>query len=177
MNRRTTIATIAVLLGAAACGEDSSVGSGVDLNLKEQAQEMRLGETTTTTAAAEEQAAPQRAAVGDTTTTAPPPTTAPPTTAPPQQEEQVALAIAINDDGSNTTQFQPSLGRVYAGTIVEWVNQDSVPRSVVFNDGSFDSGMIPPGGRVRYIPPSPGEFGYTDGTRPYAVGRLEVISR
>jgi len=162
--KRVAVTLLLVVL-AAACGEDNRVGSGVDLNIADQAQEVRLGETTTTVAP--ETSPSERAALGETTTTQAPTTTAQP----------VTLAIAINSDGGTSTQFEPSAARVYVGSLVEWVNTDDVPRSVVADDGSFDSGPIAPGGTWRFNATVVGQFPYSDGTRPYAVGTLEVIPR
>lgn len=154
-----------VAVALAACGEDNEVGSGVDLNIADQAEGVRLGETTTTEAPAESSG--ERAALGDTSTTAAPTTTV----------QEVTLAIAINGDSGTETQFNPSAARVYVGSLVEWVNRDTVARSVVADDGTFDSGMIAPGGTFRFEAKTAGNFPYTDGTRPYAVGTLEVIQR
>lgn len=167
--RRVTILAFVALVSLAACGEDNAVGEGVDLNIKDQAEGARLGETTTTVTAAE---APdqQRVALGDTTTTTAAPATT--TTAPP---ERVALTISINSDSGSATQFSPSAARVFRGSLVEWVNNDTVARSVVADDGAFDSGMIAPGGAFRYRADTAGTFNYTDGTRPYAVGTLDVV--
>jgi hypothetical protein len=37
--------------------------------------------------------------------------------------------------------------------------------------------MLQPGGTFRYAASTAGNFPYTDGTRPYAVGTIEVIAR
>lgn len=163
---RRAISLLFIALLAAACGEDTKVGSGVDLNIADQAEGVRLGETTTTTAAPTA-AGGERAALGETTTTEAPTTTV----------QAVTLAITINSDGGTTTQFEPSAARVYVGSLVEWVNRDSVPRSVIADGGAFDSGPIAPGGTYRYNATNAGSFAYSDGTRPYAVATLEVIPR
>jgi len=173
MRRRLVAVALAVTaLAAVGCSEDTAVGEGVNLNIKDKAEGLRLGETTTTTAAPEEQEEQGgRAALGDTTTTTVPATT---TTV---AAREVALQIAINSDTSGSTQFVPSAARVFAGSLVEFVNTDSVPRSVVADNGAFDSGMIPPGGTWRYDATQPGAYNYHDGTRPYAVGTIEVVAR
>ena len=171
--RRAVVAVLlAVMTVLSACSDDAKVGSDVNLNVSDQAQE-RLGEkkkTTTTTAPAKTK--DTALSVGQTTTTTAAPTTT--TTAAP---EKVAISITINGDAAGSTQFVPSAVRVYAGSLVEWVNKDSKPRSVVFDDNSYTTGMIAPGAKVRYRAAKAGQFNYTDGTRPYAVGTLEVIAR
>lgn len=171
-----------LLLVLAACGEDNKVGEGVDLGIKSEVEGERLGARTTTTAAAETTVPPpqQKASVGATTApTTAPPTTAAPTTAPPTTKapEKVAIEISINGDSSGTTQFEPSQTRVFAGSLVKWTNADSVARSVEADDGTFNSGMLEPGQSFTYRAEKVGRFNYTDGTRPYAVGALEVIAR
>ena len=158
---------LALVLTAAACSDESSVGSGVDLSVSDQAEGLRLGETTTTTTT--EPTDTGALAIGETTTTTAPTTT---TTAAP---EQPAITITINSDTSGTTQFDPSAARVFVGSLVAWTNADSVPRSIEFDDRSLNSGMIQPGETYLYRADRVGQFNYTDGTRPYAVGTLEVI--
>lgn len=167
--RALTIVVAAVALGA--CGSDRSVGEGVDLNVANEAERAAFGASTTTAPPRAPGPDEGRAAIEDTTTTAPPTTT---TTEAPRQ---VALTIAINSDTSPSTQFDPSSARVFEGSLVEWVNRDSLPRSVVADDGSFRSGSIAPGGTYRFEATQVGSFSYSDGTRPYAVGVLEVVPR
>lgn len=182
MKRLAPFVVAAVLLFAA-CGEDNKVGEGVDLGIKNEVEQERLGARTTTTAPPQTTApaAQQKASVGATTAppTTQPPTTAPPATAPPPTAapERVAIEISINGDNSGTTQFEPSQTRVFVGSLVKWTNKDSVARSVEADDGTFKSGSLEPGQSFTYRAEKVGRFNYTDGTRPYAVGALEVIAR
>lgn len=161
--RAVAAAGLAAML-VASCSSDSSVGSE-DLLTFEERQQAELGETTTTAAPATD---------ATTATTAPPQaaTTAPPTTAAPARQPTLEIAIAGDDQRS---QFQPPAARVFVGSLIRWVNTDSQTRSVVADDGAFDSGPIPPGGHWDYVANTPGRFNYSDGTRPYAVGILEVV--
>lgn len=180
----------AAILGLAACGGSNKVGSGVDLNLKDQVNNQRLGATTTTAAPASTvTTASQRLGVGSqatttTTTAAPVTTTAKPavvttTTAAPAPVAPTVptLDVAINGDSGGQSQFDPSQARVYSGTLVKWTNRDSVARSIEADDGTFMSPSIPPGESYTYKADQPGKYNYHDGTRPYAVGLLEVLSR
>lgn len=169
MRTRPIALLVTALLTLAACGGDNSVGSD-ELLEGGATGETRLGETTTTTttaAPATDEAAPTTAA----------PTTAAPTTAPPttQAQQQVSIEIAIQPDSAGN-QFEPRVARVFAGSIVRWTNTDSVPRSVEADNGQFTSGPIAPGASFDYTADTPGTFNYTDGTRPYAVGTLEVVA-
>lgn len=176
--RWTTARLILMALLAAAtlagCADDSKVGSGVDLSFEEQVDQNRLGQTTTTTAVATEGTEPsEQLGVGQRTTTTPPPTTAPPTT---QAPETPTLEVGIYGDESGA-QFHPSVAKVYAGSFVKWTNLDSQARSVVADAGQFESPLLAPGESFTYTATTTGAFNYHDGTRPYAVGRLEVIEQ
>lgn len=161
------IATLGLLL--AGCSDGSSVGDKGLLEGTDGSGGTRLGETTTT-ATPETTAAPAPPPGGGATTTARP---APATTArPPAQGYQ----IKIQSDQAGT-QFEPRVAQVFAGTPVTWTNTDSVPRSVEFADQSYLSGPIPPGGTATFTANRAGEFNYSDGTRPYAVGTLRVQAR
>jgi plastocyanin len=172
--------------GVAGCGDENKVGDKSLLDFKEQAQN-RLGETTTTTAA------PTTTTAAVTGTTLPAgasngakgvsPTTAitrpraaatstTATTAPRQQQQVATLEIAIHTDAPF---FDPEYARVYVGSIVRWVNRDSVVRVVKADSGQFVSPPIPPGGSYDYKAITAGVFDYADETRPYVHATLEVI--
>lgn len=170
LSLRPLLAVLLAVLLLAACGDSTKVGDESLLNFEEQAQ-ARLGETTTTVApeAAPTTVAPAgKAGIGQQTTTTAMATT---TTLPPERR----FEITINADNSSTTQFDPSASRVFRGTFVTWVNRDTVPRSVEGDKGEFASGPIPPGGTFTYKATTAGRIAYHDGTRPYAVGFLEVV--
>jgi plastocyanin len=113
-------------------------------------------------------------------TSAPAQTTAAPTHAatPAPTAKPVAqnFSIGINGDNSGSPQFNPPAARVYTGTIIVFTNKDSVPRSVVSDNGTFNSGPIAPGATWNYTAAIVGTFNYHDGTRPYAVAYFQVIS-
>ena len=172
MKIRTTsrLAATAAAIGAvfmlAACGGTSYgstplVGSG-------SANAALGGGTPTPTAAPTAQ--PTQAAV----VTSAPVSTPPPTPKPTPQA--AAFAIGIFGDNSNQPQFNPPAARVYTGTVITFTNHDSVARSVVSDNGAFDSGPIAPGGTWKYTAATVGTFNYHDGTRPYAVAYFQVVS-
>ena len=88
------------------------------------------------------------------------------------EEEKISVKFFIDQTGYN-----PYVIRVFVGGIVIVENKDSQARSVTADDGSFDSGLIKPGGTWRYVANTPGDFNFTDSTRPYVVGKLEVIAQ
>jgi plastocyanin len=174
MSRKVAVVLSALLAAAvvSGCGGNNKVGSKSLVNFKDQAQQ-RLGATTSTVAGPATTAAGGSGHLGiggATTTTAAPRAT---TTVAPQQ----AFEIDINGDNSGTTQFDPPAARVFVGTSVKFVNKDSVARSVESDNNAFASGPIAPNGSWTYKPGSAGQFNYHDGTRPYAVGSLEVVSK
>ncbi|HVF75851.1 MAG TPA: hypothetical protein VM938_12445 [Acidimicrobiales bacterium] len=163
------LAAAALLLSA--CGDKNKVGDESLLNFKDQTQQ-RLGATTTTaptaTTAPPTTVAGGKAGVGATTTA---PARATTTTA------AVTFDIAINSDQGGSSQFDPPSARVFVGTVVRWVNKDTVNRSVEADGGRFASPPIPPGGTYTYRVSTAGQINYHDGTRPYAVASLEVVNR
>jgi plastocyanin len=164
-------AVLALVVGA--CGSSNKVGSGVkSLNVGDAAKRAAI-EATSTTASPTTIANRGALAVGATTTTVAKATT----TSPPTTQAIPTFEISINSDATTTGQFDPSQVRVFKGTIVKWTNRDKVARSVEADAGGFNSGSIPPGGTYTYKTATPGSFNYHDGTRPYAVGNLEVLNR
>jgi plastocyanin len=86
------------------------------------------------------------------------------------------LEILINGDSSGQPPVDPQYARVYVGSIVRWVNKDTVARSVKADSGQFVSPPIPPGGSYDYKATTTGLFDYADDTRPYVKAVLEVLA-
>ncbi len=182
MNRRFCILTTVLLLSVlGACGEDNKVGTGVKVE-KGEGGTNRLGVTTTTEAAA---AAPTETTAAPVATTAKPQAAAPTTTAAPAAAtttaapattapQAQAFVIEIYGDNSGKKQFEPPQSGVRLGTVVRWVNKDTVGRSVESQEAGFQSPLIPPGGSFEFKTDTKGTFNYQDGTRPYAVAVLQV---
>jgi plastocyanin len=165
MTRKTArilVALFAIALLATGCSDKKSVGNDALLEGTDESSDgTRLGETTTTTAAP----------VDENAATTAPPETAPPTTA----AAAPAIEVSIGSDTTAGGQFQPRVARVPSGAIVRFVNNDTVERSVVADGGAFDSGPIAPGGVWDWVSGGSGTYNYSDGTRPYAVGSIEVV--
>lgn len=176
---RGRMATLAVaVLALSACSGSSKVGEGLEVKEGGQEANCRLGECTTTTtstttsttiATTTSTARPSAAAAAarqtTTSTTAPTTTTAP---------KQATFVIKIQSDTASGGQFQPRVATVRVGTLVRWTNTDTVARSVEADEDQFKSPSIPPGGSFDYRAEAAGSFNYHDGTRPYAVGTLQV---
>ena len=153
-----SIALLAVaLLGA--CSSDTKVGKQSSLQF-DQDKASQFGATTTTTAA------------GATETTKPPTaTTAVATTVAPEKQA-VTIDVSLNEQ---SPYFDPSLAQVPVGATVRFTNKGTQPHSVVSDTGAFDSGPIAPGGVYDWVAGGAGSYNYSDGTRPYAVGSIEVV--
>jgi plastocyanin len=171
----TVSVAVMVVVAVGACGSNNKVGNKALVNFKDQTQQ-RLGVTTTAAPGPATTAAGGGGHLGiggSPTTSAAPRVATTQATAAPQQ----SFEIDVNGDNSSTTQFDPPAARVYVGTLVRFVNKDTVVRSVAADSGAFASGPIAPGGSWTYKPAAAGQFNYHDGTRPYAVGNLEVVAR
>jgi hypothetical protein len=185
MTRKTVVLLMAAvaLLVSGACKSDNKVGDKSLLDFKDQAQ-TRLGETTTTTAAATTTTAKGAATAttkpgtspgaGATTTTAKAGTGATVTTATTAPKAtQTIREIAIYGDDA-TDPLEPKVQTAFVGSIIRWINKDSVPRGVRADSGQFASPMIQPGASWDYTAGTVGVFAYTDDTRPYVGGELRV---
>jgi plastocyanin len=157
--RRIVIALVVVLAGLAGCSDDTSVGEGVDTEFEEQLND-QLGATTTTATTAPGSNGDAPAATTATTAAAQQATTS--TTIP-------GFEIAINAVG-----FDPSYSRVLPGTVITFRNDDTQVRSAVGDNGEFDTGDIAPGATATYTAPASGVINFSDGTRPFVTGTIEV---
>jgi plastocyanin len=174
------------LVTSAACGSDNKVGDQSLLNFKEQANN-RLGETTTTTAAATTTTAmgvvtpttkPKAGAgSGATNTTVKGGTAAPVTTATtaPANVQTIREIYIYGDDAAQP--IDPQIQTAYVGSIIRWINKDTVERSVRADSGQFASPVIKPGASWDYTAGTVGTFAYGDDTRPYVKGELRVAKK
>jgi plastocyanin len=185
MNRRAVVLLFAVvaLLASAACKSDNKVGDKSLLDFKEQANN-RLGETTTTTAAATTTTAKGAATTTTkpgtkpgaavTSTTAKGGTAATVTTATtaPLATQTIREIDIYSDDAPQP--LDPQVQTAYTGSIIRWVNKDTVARAVRADSGQFASPMIQPGKSWDYTAGTVGVFAYSDDTRPYVHAELRV---
>ena len=165
--KRVIIATAALALLLAGCSDGPKYGEGTDFGSSDGGSDLAF--RSSSTVAPDVVETPVTEPVETTTTTRAVTTT----TAKPQAQ---GYPIRIQSDQA-TTHFEPRVAQVRVGTPVTFSNGDSVTRSVDFDDGSFASGPIAPGASVTFTASRAGEFNYSDGTRPYAVGTLRVQPR
>jgi hypothetical protein len=169
MKRRLVLAgVVSLALVAVACGGDTSVGSP-ELKKFKEGVGGALRDTTTTTAALVAPTGRGGIDVSTTVTTRPTTTTTHPTAS--------TLVVAINSDNDPEGQFNPTGGRVVKGAFVQWVNHDTQARSVKADNGTFVSPTLAPGQSWTWTANVLGRINYHDGTRPYALGFVEVVTR
>jgi len=72
--------------------------------------------------------------------------------------------------------FQPAELTVHPGETVEWKNEDFVAHTVTANDGSFDSGLIPPGGTWKMTVKNAGPLEYHCRPHPNMTAKLVMAS-
>jgi len=68
--------------------------------------------------------------------------------------------------------FQPAELTVHAGETIEWKNEDIVAHTVTANDGSFDSGLIQPGGTWKMTIKNTGTLEYHCRPHPNMIAKL-----
>ena len=186
MTRRAMVLLLAGLaLVTSACGSDNKVGNKALLDFKEQANN-RLGETTTTTAAPTTATAqgvvttttkPKAGAGAPTSTTAKAGTAATVTTATtaPAAVQTIREISIYGDDAAQP--LDPQVQTAYTGSIIRWINKDTVDRQVRADSGQFASPVIKPGASWDYKANTMGTFAYGDDTRPYVKGELRVAKK
>jgi plastocyanin len=75
---------------------------------------------------------------------------------------------------NNAYNPNPVVVVVGVNNTVTWVNYDSVAHTVTADDGSFDSGLIQPGGSYTHTFTTPGTYEYNSTVQPGMTGKLEV---
>jgi plastocyanin len=163
-----TAALCVVTVLAVACSDNTKVGSGLQAGQGSTTTGCRLGECTTTTASTT-----STTAARVSTTTRPRAASVAPSPSTTAAARQAVLVITIHPDSAGH-QFQPRVANVRRGTLIRWTNGDSVSRSVEADNGEFASPPLAPGASFEFTAQAAGSFNYHDGTRPYAVGTLEV---
>src|SRR4051812_13474418 len=83
--------------------------------------------------------------------TTPTPTTPNPAT--------VSASIVSGSSALSTTAYSPNPINVAVGGTVTWTNADSIAHTSTGNGGTWDSGVIAPGGRFSRAFPTTGTFG------------------
>jgi plastocyanin len=71
-------------------------------------------------------------------------------------------------------QFMQDRIEVAAGTTIRWTNNDQLQHTVTANDGSWDSGLINPGGTWSHTFTQPGEYAFHCTPHPFMKGVIVV---
>lgn len=71
-------------------------------------------------------------------------------------------------------EMSPALLSVAAGTKVDFSNAGRAPHSATHREGTFDSGILAPGGTFSHVFDTPGVFEFFCLVHPTMVGRIEV---
>lgn len=70
--------------------------------------------------------------------------------------------------------FSPSAPSIAIGQEVTFINNDNMDHTVTADNGSFDSGVIPPGGTFKKVFDSAGLFNYHCSIHPSMKAKVEV---
>lgn len=79
-------------------------------------------------------------------------------------------------EGSSTDDwgYDPPILNVATGDTVVWENTGDIEHTVTADDGSFDSGSIPPGGTFEFTFEETGDFNYHCEPHPFMVASVNV---
>ncbi len=93
---------------------------------------------------------------------------------PPSGGGSSSVSIVSGASTMTSTAYNPNPVNVSVGTTITWVNNDSAAHTATGNNGSFDTGTIPAGGRASKVFNSAGTFNYTCLIHPNMVGTITV---
>ena len=132
--------------------------------------------TTQSTGASNQSSASANNTAGNNTTTAP--------TSSPSQTSGSITTVSIKAGASVPTNgkfYEPNNVETTVGSMVTWVNDDTVPHTVTSGtvengrpkpDGSFDSGIINPGNSFPFVFDKAGEYPYYCMIHPWMTGKV-----
>lgn len=85
------------------------------------------------------------------------------------------ISIVVNaSDPLTISAFNPSPVNLPVGSSVTWINNDAVLHTVTSFDGSFDSGIIPPGGKFTQTFSEMGYYTYYCRLHPNMNGVIAI---
>ena len=104
--------------------------------------------------------------------TPPPPATSQPAASTPSAVVPAGGKLVVA--GIRGMGFAPARLEIEAGTTITWKNDDPLAHSVTAADGSFDSGLIPPGGSWSHIFSAAGSYDFSCTPHPFMKGTVIV---
>jgi plastocyanin len=106
---------------------------------------------------------------------APPPGAPAAAAATPSADAAAAQAAGtLEHAAARNMAFAPARLEIAAGTTVEWTNNDPLAHTVTAADGSFNSGLIQPGGKWSHTFDAPGTYDYACTPHPFMKGVVIV---
>jgi plastocyanin len=84
-----------------------------------------------------------------------------------------AISIVSGASGLTTTAYAPNPQVISRGSTVAFVNNDATPHTAT-SSGVFDTGIIPPGGRVSVTIQNAGSITYRCTLHPNMTGTITV---
>ena len=88
--------------------------------------------------------------------------------------EDAGAAANVTAAEIRAMKFTQERIEVTAGTTIRWTNNDQLQHSVTANDGSWDSGLINPGGTWTHTFAQPGEYAFHCTPHPFMKGIVVV---
>ena len=84
------------------------------------------------------------------------------------------VVVSITTDSSGSFTFSPTSLKISPGTTVIWRNMTQVAHTVTSNNGTFDSGIVSPGGSFSFKFTQAGTFNYHCQIHPFMTASVTV---
>ncbi len=88
----------------------------------------------------------------------------------PVESDDGRLVVEIKD-----LKFTQNPLKIRVGQSVTWINRDAFSHTATALDGSWDTGLIPPGEEFSITFDTPGTYDYKCTPHPFMRGSLEVV--
>jgi len=92
----------------------------------------------------------------------------------PSPSNGTTVTIVTGAQSMTTTAYSPNPVTVSVGATVTWVNNDNTTHTATSNNGAFDTGAIPAGGRFSRQFSNTGSFAYHCSFHPNMIATVNV---
>jgi len=92
----------------------------------------------------------------------------------PSPSNGTTVTIVTGAQSMTTTAYSPNPVTLSVGATVTWVNNDNTAHTATSNNGAFDTGAIPAGGRFSRQFSNTGSFAYHCSFHPNMIATLNV---